>query len=101
MCMACNTGMSTKKKIGIFSAMLAGVAIAMYLAFTTNNPVLAVAAPLLLSLAPCLIMCGAIGGSMWLVPRLKNKSIKSIGYENNRPVSSSEKNKDSTNQFKN
>ena len=67
--------MSTKKKIVIFSLMAAGVIALVYYTFTTtHNAAILTAMPIVLALVPCLVMCGAIGGSMWLLPRLsKNK----------------------------
>ena len=71
----CNSGMSGKKKIAIFAASSVAAISATYFAFTTHNPALAIAAPVLLTIVPCLIMCGIIGGSMWLVSRSsKNKN---------------------------
>ena len=42
-----------------------------------SQPLLAVTMPIVLSLAPCLVMCGAIGGSMWFVQRRGNKNTHS------------------------
>ena len=72
--MSCSSKMNAVKKIailGIFSVASIG---ATYFAFTIHNPALAVIAPILLAFVPCLVMCGIVGGSMLLVPRLsKNK----------------------------
>ena len=76
MCMACNSRMNRKKKITMI-ALFAAVGGITYLSFTTHNPALAVIAPVLLALAPCLIMCGAIGGSMWFAHRASKKKISS------------------------
>lgn len=72
MCMSCNsTGKITRKKLVIFSALGVGIGAAMYLAFTaTNNPAIAALTPLLLVFVPCLGMCAAIGGILWLTGRL-------------------------------
>lgn len=86
MCMACNSGMNKKKKI-IMIALFAAVAGITYLSFATHNPALAVIAPLLLALAPCLIMCGAIGGSMWFAHRASKKKIASShSYDLHHPA---------------
>ncbi len=72
--MACNSG-GTKKKIIISSLAMGGVVVGSYFAFNSlHNPALAVAMPVLLVLAPCLVMCGAIGGSMWLAGKRRNKN---------------------------
>jgi hypothetical protein len=70
----CNSKMSKRKKITILVASsLASIGVT-YFAFTLHNPALAVAAPVLLAFLPCLIMCGIVGGSMWLVPRLSKNN---------------------------
>lgn len=64
----------SKKKIGILAVSSVASIGATYFAFTIHNPALAVISPVLLAFVPCLIMCGVVGGSMLLVPRLsKNK----------------------------
>ena len=80
--MMCNSRMSGKKKIAIFTASSVAAIGATYFAFSIHNPVLAIAAPVLLAFVPCLVMCGVVGGSMLLVPRLsknKNQSSCSCG----------------------
>ena len=86
MCMACNSGTDKKKKITMI-ALFAFVGGITYISFTTHNPTLAVIAPLLLVLAPCLIMCGAIGGSMWFVHRASKKKVSSShSYDLHNPA---------------
>ncbi len=78
MCMAC--GSNSKKKIVMLSLLMVGAIGGSYYALTViHNPALAVAMPIVLSLAPCLVMCSAIGGSMWLVQRHGNKNMQSCG----------------------
>jgi hypothetical protein len=73
--MSCNSKMSKRKKIAILAISLLASISVIYFAFTLHNLALVVAAPVLLAFLPCLIMCGIVGGSMWLVPRLsKNKN---------------------------
>lgn len=67
MCMACNTG-SKRKKIAILSSVGAAGAISAF-ALSINNPSLA-AASAFLPLAICPAMCVAMGGAMYLVPRI-------------------------------
>ena len=70
--------MSARKKITLLATSSAASIGATYFAFTIHNPVLAVAAPVLLAFVPCLVMCGIVGGSMLLIPRLsKNKKQQS------------------------
>jgi hypothetical protein len=58
---------------------------------TLHNPALVVATPVLLAFLPCLIMCGVVGGSMWLVPRLpKNKNQSSCSYGLDHPTKQKE-----------
>ena len=72
--MSCNSKMTAKQKITILSISSVASIAATYFAFTIHNPALAVIAPVLLAFVPCLVMCGVVGGSMLLVPRLsKNK----------------------------
>jgi len=73
--MSCNSKMNKRNKIMILVAtFLASIGIT-YFAFTLHNLALAVIAPVFLAFLPCLIMCGIVGGSMLLVPRLsKNKN---------------------------
>ena len=81
---SCNYKMSARKKITVLVISSVASIGATYFAFTLHNPALAVAAPVLLALVPCLIMCGIVGGSMWLVPRLskgKNQSPCSCGLD--------------------
>lgn len=65
--MACNTG-SKRKKIAILSSVGAAGAISAF-ALSINNPSLA-AASAFLPLAICPAMCVAMGGAMYLVPRI-------------------------------
>lgn len=70
--------MSTKKKISILAISSTASISATYFAFTIHNTALAIVAPVLLAFVPCLVMCGVVGGSMLLVPRLsKNKKQQS------------------------
>lgn len=94
MCMACNSGGSTKKKIILSSLMIAAIAVGLYFAYTLHNLALAVAMPLLLVLAPCLVMCGAIGGS-WILPRLRNKKGASYDHMHHNSANPAEGKKDS------
>lgn len=72
--MSCNFKMSTRKKITLLATSSAASIGVTYFAFIIHNPVLAVVAPVLLAFVPCLVMCGVVGGSMLLIPRLsKNK----------------------------
>jgi hypothetical protein len=58
--------MSTRRKVTIFSSVGLAAAITSYLTFTTtNNPAIASALPVLLSLAACPLMCAVLGGIMW------------------------------------
>jgi hypothetical protein len=90
MCMSCESGKITKKKIAIFSSIDIGIAALTYIAFiTTNNPVLAAAMPAVLGFAACPAMCIAMGGAMWFMNRLsKNKNKNS---SNNQTVNLEEK----------
>jgi len=73
--MSCNSKMNEGKKIVILVvSFLASIGVT-YFAFTLHNLALAVFVPVFLAFLPCLIMCGIVGGSMLLVPRLsKNKN---------------------------
>ena len=82
--MSCNSKMSKRKKITVLAASFLASIGTTYFAFTFHNPALAIAAPVFLAFLPCLIMCGIVGGSMWLVPRLsknKNQSSCSCGSD--------------------
>ena len=85
--MMCNSRTSGKKKIVIFAVLsIASIGLT-YVAFTTHNIALAVATPVLLAFIPCLVMCGVIGGSMLLIPRLsKNKNVSSCGCGMNHSI---------------
>jgi hypothetical protein len=77
MCMSCNTkGLSTSKKIMLFSSLGSAIAGVSYLTFaTTSNPAVAATIPAILSFAACPVMCVAMGGAMWFVNRFsKNKN---------------------------
>jgi hypothetical protein len=68
--------MSTKRKVIIFSSVGLVIAFATYLAFTTtNDPTVATALPVLLSLAACPLMCAVMGGIVWFSCR-SSTSIK-------------------------
>jgi hypothetical protein len=72
--MSCNSKISASKKIAILAIFSVASIAVTYFAFTMHNPALSIAAPVLLAFVPCLVMCGVVGGSMLLVPRLsKNK----------------------------
>jgi hypothetical protein len=74
--------MSTRKKIIVLTISSVASIGTTYFAFSIHNPALSVIAPLLLAFVPCLVMCGIVGGSMLLVPRLsknKNQSSCSCG----------------------
>jgi len=73
--MSCNSKMNEGKKIVILVvSFLASIGVT-YFAFTLHNLALVVFVPVFLAFLPCLIMCGIVGGSMLLVPRLsKNKN---------------------------
>ena len=80
--MMCNSRTNGKKKIAIFAVLSTAAVGLTYFAFIIHNHALAIAAPVLLAFVPCLIMCGIVGGSMFLVPRLsknKNQSSCSCG----------------------
>jgi hypothetical protein len=82
--MPCNSKMSTRKKITVLATSSIALIGATYFVFTLHNPALSVAAPVLLAFVPCLVMCGIVGGSMLLVPRLsknKNQSSCSCGLD--------------------
>jgi phosphate/sulfate permease len=82
MCMSCSsTGKITRKKIVILSVIGTGIAAATYFAFTSNNPAIVAAIPLLLVFAPCLGMCAVMGGIMWLKGR-SSKDGKQIKHKN-------------------
>jgi hypothetical protein len=90
MCMSCESGKNTKKKIAIFSSIGIGIAALTYIAFiTTNNPVLAAAMPVVLGFAACPAICISMGGAIWFMNRLSmNKNKKS---NNNQTVNLEEK----------
>ncbi|MGH9983583.1 MAG: hypothetical protein ACRD8W_06460 [Nitrososphaeraceae archaeon] len=75
MCMSCNTGRLTKKKIILLSLLVVGVTIGIYFVFsTTNNPLIAAAVPALAAFAICPAMCAIVGGLIWMMNRSsKNK----------------------------
>lgn len=75
MCMSCNTGRLTKKKIILLSLLVAGVALGIYFVFlTTNNPIIAAAVPAIAAFAICPAMCAIMGGLIWVMNRSsKNK----------------------------
>lgn len=75
MCMSCNTGRLTKKKIILLSLLVVGVTIGIYFVFSaTNNPLIAAAIPALAAFAICLAMCAIMGGLIWVMNRSsKNK----------------------------
>jgi hypothetical protein len=75
MCMSCNTGRLTKKKIILLSLIVVGVTIGIYFVFlTTNNPIIAAAVPALAAFAICPAMCAIMGGLIWVMNRSsKNK----------------------------
>lgn len=82
--MLCNSKMSKSKKITILVVSFLTSIGSTYFAFTLHNPALVVVAPVLLAFLPCLIMCGIVGGSMWLVPRFsknKNQSACNCGLD--------------------
>ena len=86
MFMTCNSKMNKQKKI-IMIILFSVVGGVTYLSFTTHNPTFAIIAPLLLALAPCLIMCGAIGGSMWFVNKASKKKVSSShSYDLHNPA---------------
>jgi hypothetical protein len=89
MCMSCNTGRITKKKIAIFSSIGVLIAVGTYFAFmTTNTPAVAAATPTLLSFAPCPAMCMAAGGVMWLSGHFTGNKSKNNSNNNNISISS-------------
>lgn len=73
--MSCNSKMNKRKKIVLLVAsFLASIGVT-YFTFTLHNLAFAVFVPVFLAFLPCLIMCGIVGGSMLLVPRLsENKN---------------------------
>jgi hypothetical protein len=72
--------MSGKKKIILFSSLIIVTLSLTYVSFVMHNPTLYLITPVLFAFLPCFIMCGVVGGSMWLVPRLsKNKNMSSCG----------------------
>jgi hypothetical protein len=88
--MSCDLGKtSTKRKVTIFSFVGLAIAIATYLALiSTNNPAIASALPVLLSLAACPLMCAVIGGIMWFSRR---PSTKDKGNSHNTQIASNTK----------
>lgn len=73
--MPCNSKMSKGKKTVVLLASFLASIVTIYFAFIFHNPALVIVAPVFLAFLPCLIMCGIVGGSMWLVPRLsKNQN---------------------------
>lgn len=75
MCMSCNSTRKPLKKIILILAMVIGIGAITYFIFSaTNNPVFAASIPLIMSFAACPLMCAAMGGSMWLMNRYKNKN---------------------------
>ena len=90
--------MSIRKKIVILSIFSVASIGATYFAFAIHNPALAVIAPVLLAFVPCLAMCGVVGGSMLLVPRLsKNKKQSSCNCEMHNTTKQEDSEKDSKN----
>ncbi|MHB8603087.1 MAG: hypothetical protein ACYC6W_11925 [Nitrosotalea sp.] len=88
----------SKKKIAILAISFIASIGATYFAFTIHNPALAIAAPILLAFVPCLVMCGIVGGSMLLVPRLsKNKKQPSCSCGLNHSTKQEETEKASKN----
>lgn len=80
MCMACNNGKMTKKKIALFSSIAVAIGASTYFIFiTTNNPAIAATIPLVLSFAVCPAMCAGMGGILWLINRKKKNSKKING----------------------
>ena len=79
--------MSARKKIAMLAiSSIASIGVT-YFAFSMHNPALAIIAPVILAFVPCLIMCGIVGESMLLVPRLsknKNQSSCSCGLPHSK-----------------
>ena len=71
--MSCSSTKMTKKRIAVFSAIGAGTATILYVAFATHNPSLAALAPTFLTLALCPVMCAVIGGAMWFSNKFAKK----------------------------
>jgi hypothetical protein len=90
MCMSCNTGRLTKKKIILLSLLVVGVTIGIYFVFlTTNNPIIAAAVPALAAFAICPAMCAIMGGLIWVMNRSsKNKGKDQIHLLNDEESSS-------------
>ena len=90
--------MSVRKKIIILSiASVASISVT-YFAFVIHNPALAVIAPILLAFVPCLVMCGVVGGSMLLIPKLsRNKKQPSCNCEMHNATKQENPEKDSKN----
>lgn len=97
--MLCNSVTSKKRKMVVLAGLSVATLAVTYFGVTTHNSALAVAAPVLLALAPCLIMCGVIGSSMWLIPRFsKNKNRQ---YYNDDSHNFMKQKEDKENIFKN
>lgn len=80
LCMSCNGGKITKKRIIILLTVVIGVAATIYtVSVATENFAILAVSPLVLGFIACPLMCGVMGGGMWLVSRLsKNKEKGSL-----------------------
>jgi phosphate/sulfate permease len=78
--MSCGSqgGKFTRKKIMMFSVVGVGIAAASYFALTSNNIQTVAASSALLGIMACPIMCGVMGGIMWMVHRINRKKNKNL-----------------------
>jgi hypothetical protein len=76
--MSCNSGKITKKRIIILSTLIIAIAATIYaVSVATNNFAILVASPLVLGFLACPLMCGIMGGAIWLMSKLSKNKEKS------------------------
>lgn len=74
MCMSCNSGRMTRKRIVIFLIVGGGIAAGLYgISLATNNFAVLALSPLALGFFACPLMCGLMGGVIWLMARLSKR----------------------------
>src|SRR6058998_2789893 len=74
--MSCSSGSMTKKRIITFIAVV-GIAFTIYaVSVVTKNFAVLALSPLALGFLACPLMCGLMGGGIWLMGRLSRKREK-------------------------
>ena len=76
-CIGCNVKSFSKKKIIILVSAIAVIATVLYYSFTINPVITLTVLPFILPFLGCIIMCGVIGGVMFLGNRFSKKLNKS------------------------